>query len=87
MAHPLVVHCKRDYYDVYCARPSKWGNPFVIGRDGDKQEVIAKFKEYWDSRPDLQAAAKRELKGLILSCYCAPLDCHVDLIATTANEP
>jgi hypothetical protein len=23
-----VVHCKKDKYDVYIVRPSKWGNPF-----------------------------------------------------------
>jgi len=27
---------------VYIGRPSKWGNPFVIGKDGDREEVIAK---------------------------------------------
>jgi len=31
---PRVVHCKRAVYDVYVGRPSKWGNPFTIGRDG-----------------------------------------------------
>lgn len=29
-----VVHCKKERYDVYIGRPSKWGNPFEIGRDG-----------------------------------------------------
>ncbi|MFM7243676.1 MAG: DUF4326 domain-containing protein, partial [Planctomycetaceae bacterium] len=33
---PFVVHCKRSAYDVYIGRPSKWGNPFEIGRDGDR---------------------------------------------------
>jgi len=27
---------------VYIGRPSKWGNPFVIGRDGSRADVIAK---------------------------------------------
>jgi hypothetical protein len=33
-----VVHCKRERYDVYIerGRGSRWGNPFVIGRDGDR---------------------------------------------------
>jgi Domain of unknown function (DUF4326) len=26
---------------VYVGRPSKWGNPFAIGRDGTRDEVIA----------------------------------------------
>jgi len=24
-----VVHCKREPYDVYIGRGSKWGNPFT----------------------------------------------------------
>ena len=27
---------------VYVGRPSRWGNPFVIGRDDSRDEVIAK---------------------------------------------
>ena len=35
-----VVHCKREPFDIYIGRPSKWGNPFVIGRDGNREQVI-----------------------------------------------
>ena len=38
-----VVHCRRERYDVYVGRPSPWGNPFVIGRDGTREEVVAKY--------------------------------------------
>lgn len=27
---------------VYIGRPSIWGNPFVIGRDGTRDDVVAK---------------------------------------------
>lgn len=37
-----VVHCKKDKYDVYIGRPSKFGNPFSIGKDGDRIEVCQK---------------------------------------------
>jgi len=39
MAHQLVVHCKRESYDIYIGRPSKWGNPYQSGRDGTRQHV------------------------------------------------
>jgi hypothetical protein len=39
-----VVHCRREKYDVYIGRPSKWGNPFVVGRDGNRLEVIKKYR-------------------------------------------
>ena len=31
---------------VYVGRPSKWGNSFVIGRDGSRSEVIAKYRAW-----------------------------------------
>ncbi|PIW12451.1 MAG: hypothetical protein COW35_01440, partial [Candidatus Infernicultor aquiphilus] len=31
-------------YDVYIGRPSKWGNPFTIGKDGTRSEVIEKYR-------------------------------------------
>jgi hypothetical protein len=37
-------------------RPSKWGNPFVIGRNGSRDEVIAKYRAWIVRRPALMAA-------------------------------
>ena len=31
---------------VYVGRGSPWGNPFVIGKDGTREEVIEKFKQF-----------------------------------------
>ena len=45
-----VVHCKREPFDIYIGRPSKWGNPFVIGRDGNREQVIEKYPHVY-SRP------------------------------------
>ena len=42
----FVVHCKKSDYDVYIGRPSKWGNPFAIGRDGTREEVIEKYRKF-----------------------------------------
>ena len=44
MADSNVVHCKRARYDVYIGRPSKWGNPFAVGRDGTRAQVIARYE-------------------------------------------
>jgi len=46
-----VVHCRRERYDVYVGRPSPWGNPFVIGRDGTREEVIAKYAAWVRTQP------------------------------------
>ena len=48
-----VVHCRKAKYDIYIGRPSPWGNPFVIGKDGSCAQVIAKYWAWLQTRPDL----------------------------------
>jgi hypothetical protein len=71
-----VVHLRRAPYDVRIDRLSAWGNPFVLGRDGDRFEVIAKFLD-WVTTSDATSAAwirehVHELHGKTLGCWCAP---------------
>lgn len=70
---------------VYVGRGGTWGNPFVIGADGTRAEVLAKHRAWFLSRPDLIARAKRELAGKDLVCFCAPQPCHGDTLAEIAN--
>jgi hypothetical protein len=76
---------KGEPFDVYIGRPSKWGNPFVIGRDGTREEVIQKFEEYLDGSPELLADL-HELKGKTLGCFCSPKACHGDVLSRRANK-
>lgn len=71
---------------VYIGRPSKWGNPFVIGKDGTREQVIDKYVKYILLNPSLYIAAKRELRGKDLVCFCAPEACHGDVLLEIANE-
>lgn len=75
----------------YVGRPSPLGNPFVIGRDGTRAEVIAKYKarliEKMKSQDAAVCNALRELlkaeesgKTVALMCHCKPLACHADVI-------
>ena len=84
MAHELVVHCKRAAHDVYIGRPSKWGNPFVIGRDGTRDDVIARYEAWLLEQPELVDTLP-ELAGKTLGCWCAPRACHGDVLARLAN--
>lgn len=72
-------------YDVYVGRPTKWGNPFVIGRDGSRELVIAKYRAWIQRQPALLAALP-ELKDKVLGCWCAPLACHADVLVELANK-
>ncbi|GHU94417.1 hypothetical protein FACS1894208_05450 [Clostridia bacterium] len=80
-------HFRRDS-DVYIGRGSKWGNPFVIGHSGTRDDVCDKYEAYM-SRRILENPQKyniSELRGKRLVCYCKPLRCHGDWLATLANE-
>jgi len=70
---------------VYIGRPSKWGNPFVIGKHGDREEVIRRFREWLARQPGLMSQL-HELRGRDLVCFCAPLACHGDVLIELANR-
>lgn len=73
-------------FDVFIGRPSIWGNQFVIGRDGTREEVIAKYEAWIRRQPGLIERARRELRNKVLGCYCAPMPCHGDVLVRLANE-
>ena len=81
----MVVHCKRDRYDVYIGRPNKWGNPFQIGKDGTRTEVIEKYRVWLLSQPQLVKDAQEQLRGKVLGCWCSPNACHGDVLSEVAN--
>lgn len=86
MLKSRVVHCKKEPYDVYIGRGKggKWGNPFVIGRDGTRDEVIKKYVKWLRTQPHLVAALP-ELKGKVLGCWCAPSPCHGDALVALSE--
>lgn len=78
---------KRNSNDgVYIGRPTKFGNPFVLGKDGDRDTVIEKYEQWLRTQPLLIEAAKRELRGKSLVCWCAPARCHGDVLMRIANK-
>ena len=80
-----VVHCKKESYDIYIGRPGKWGNPFTIGQDGTREEVIQKYIDWLEDRPDLLNDID-ELRGKTLGCWCSPNACHGDVLSELANR-
>jgi hypothetical protein len=83
---PRAVHCKRERHHIYIGRPSKWGNPFVVGKHGTREHVIERY-EHWLRENDELMAALPELRGKVLGCWCAPSACHGDVLARLANAP
>lgn len=80
-----VVHCKKEPYDVYIGRPSKWGNPFShLPGKGEYQVssrdiAIQCYLVYILQTPELMGALP-ELKDKTLGCWCRPETCHGDVL-------
>lgn len=72
-----VVHCMREPYTVYIGRrnvrkglpESKWANKFRIGPDGDRAEVLRKYRAWLLTQKHLMADL-HELEGQTLGCWC-----------------
>jgi hypothetical protein len=78
-----VVHCKHEQFDIYIGRPSKWGNPFSIGKDGSRAEVIEKYAAWVMQQPELMSTV-HELLGKRLGCWCSPAACHGEVLLKLA---
>lgn len=93
-----VVHVHAAPFDVYIGRrmdsagfseDSIWHNPFKIGPDGSRAEVIAAFAAYIRTQPDL-VSKLRKLRGQTLGCWCKDRKdihtaCHGDVLAALAD--
>jgi hypothetical protein len=91
MTHPLVVNRRKAPFDVYVGRPSVWGNPYGTDRKPPfrvdiREEAIEAYEKWLLAQPELVERAKRELKGKVLGCWCAPEPCHGEILARIANE-
>jgi hypothetical protein len=80
-----VVNCKTSKYDIYIGRPSQWGNPFVIGIDGTREEVIIKYEKHVRTSPILMRLLPN-LAGKTLGCWCPPAPCHGDVLIKILKE-
>ena len=86
MADPRVYHIKRDTLPTqveYVGRPAKWGNPFEIGVDGTREEVIQKYRKSLTEED--KANIRVDLRDKDLACWCSPKACHADVLLEIAN--
>lgn len=80
-----VVHCKKEKYDVYIGRPSKWGNPFEMKSEEDREYVVQKYRLWINTQPNLLLDL-HELTGKTLGCFCSPKSCHGDVLAELSSS-
>ena len=80
-----------EYDLTYVGRPTPLGNPFIIGKDGDRDEVIEKYKVWLEGQLRSENETRRMFDALFdelrhrgtlrLLCWCAPEPCHADVLA------
>lgn len=84
-----VVNRTKSDAGIYVGRPSIFGNPFEIGRDGTRTQVIQKYEDYFVRRLELDILFHREFMKLVdaaregditLACWCCPQRCHAEII-------
>lgn len=96
-AHPRVVNVKAEgglpRGAIYVGRPnpayrlgrSKFANPHRPAKDGDRREMLHRYGERLAGRPALLDAARQELPGKTLACWCVPAPCHASVLAYVAD--
>lgn len=86
-----VVNINHDRCEIYIGRGGPFGNPYVVGKHGQRAEVLSKFAAYFKARLDKDSAFKDQvaaLKDKTLGCFCAyengfrgEFRCHGQIIA------
>ena len=87
---------------VYCGRGSNvmgfdlgnlWSHLNIPNKarykTATREEAVSKHREYFILKYELDPLFRKainSLKGKTLSCYCAPLLCHAEVIAEYANK-
>ena len=83
----LVAWAKSEGRFVYIGRQgvrggwkqSDWANPFRLGKHGDRDQIIAAYREHLEHSPALKLRLP-ELRGKVLGCWCYPKPCHGDVL-------
>lgn len=87
-----VINIDKDKSkSIYIGRGSPLGNPYEIGRNGSREEVIAKYKSYLDNEikrknPLIISALSTLNENSVLGCHCAPAQCHGDVIIERVKQ-
>jgi len=72
----MATHLIEGRKGEYIGRGSPWGNPFILGLDGNRDEVCDLFEVYAEWRLTVQSNWLEKLKGVDLYCHCVPQRCH-----------
>ncbi len=81
----LTAYARANNLLVMVDRSSPWGNVFVIGDDGNRDDVCEAYAAHYLPHKRKLMANLASLKGKALGCHCSPHRCHGDELARLAN--
>jgi hypothetical protein len=84
----LIAWAERERLAVRIDRSTRYGNPFVLGEDGDRDDVCDSYeRHYLPHKPSINERIEAgDLTGKVLVCHCYPQRCHGDCLAAEANS-
>lgn len=77
---------KTNNYTHFIGRPSKLGNPFIIGVHGDREQVLEKYRVWAENRQEVLDEIRKLPYNAVLGCFCKPKSCHGDVIESIWHE-
>jgi ParB-like chromosome segregation protein Spo0J len=84
----LICWAESKGLAVRIDRGTRYGNPFVLDEDGDRDDVCIAYERYYLAhKPSIRDRIDAgELTGKVLVCHCYPARCHGDCLASEANS-
>jgi len=70
----LIQWAEQNKKAVRIDRGSAYGNPFIMGKDGDRNAVCDNYRDHY--LPHKLSIKKSDLIGKVLICHCYPERCH-----------
>jgi hypothetical protein len=83
----LIAWAESQRLAVRVDRGSRFGNPFILNEDGDRDHVCDCYERFYLPNKKSIQSRIQELRGKVLICHCFPNRCHADLLAELANKP
>jgi Domain of unknown function (DUF4326) len=81
----LIEWAESQNLAVRIDRSSVWRNPYRLGTDGTRKQVIKRYREDFARHRSLHKRIG-ELKGKVLICWCYPEYCHGEILADAATQ-
>jgi len=80
----LISWAKENGHFQRIDRNSQWGNPYELGKDGDRDTVCNSHIYYFKKKLSLHQQLM-DIKGKVLGCWCYPERCHGNYLKDLAD--